>query len=137
SSVTVVDIEASAVKGPRCFTEGQGDELRDHLCESHPSLFHRLVICENLSAEAIEIIGGRYSLDPHFFENHIREIELHLGNRWTGDRSFRVESPVYEILNRDFCTIQYSRPYCIQDWPSLYEARLDVNVPRLGNLAQN
>lgn len=132
--VNVIDFGLGSIK-----THHFGDinELTSHLDNKPPSLQLRVFMVENLSAIVIELLGGKYSLDPRFFENHLRGIELFFTDRWTGDKTARLESSSSEVLNREFFTATYTRPYLFKGWSSTYTSRLKQNVPRLANVARN
>ena len=132
--VNVIDFGLGSIK-----THHFGDinELTSHLDNKPPSLQLRVFMVENLSAIVIELLGGKYSLDPRFFENHLRGIELFFTDRWTGDKTARLESSSSEVLNREFFTVTYTRPYLFKGWSSTYTSRLKQNVPRLANVARN
>jgi hypothetical protein len=97
----------------------------------------RTILVENISADVIEVLGKKYSLDPRFFENHLQGIQQLLANRWTGDKTERLESTTSEVLSREFFVIKFSRPYCFEGWDAVHTSRLELNVPRRGNQARN
>jgi len=111
--------------------------LTNHLNSKPQPESFRTILVENISADVIEAIGKKYSLDPRFFENHLQGIQKFLANRWTGDKTERLESAISEVLSREFFLIRFSRPYCIESWKAAHSLRLELNVPRIGNRARN
>jgi hypothetical protein len=132
--VTVVDL------GPFSVESGQFNDLSSlagHLHCKLPSGSLRVIIIEDLSRDVIELLGSKFSLDPRFFENHLRGIQTYLTDRWTGDRTPRVESPKSEVLSREFLTVDFARPYQFRGWSLAYTSRVKVNVPRFGGVVRN
>src|SRR5436853_2203699 len=73
--VNVIDFRQDSIK-TYPFGNGDIDKLALHLINKPPSPQLRVFMVENLSAAVIELLGGKYSLDPRFFENHLRGIEV-------------------------------------------------------------
>ncbi|OCL13660.1 hypothetical protein AOQ84DRAFT_385248 [Glonium stellatum] len=132
--VDVIDFEPNSMES-RHFSNL--NELTFHLNTKPESLQLRVLMVENLSAAIVELLGGKYSLDPRFFENHVRNIENYFADRWTGDKTARLESTSSEVLNREFFSVTYTRPYMFKGWPLVYLSRLKQNIPRLANAARN
>lgn len=132
--VVVVDFGSDFVKSSSFSDLGS---LTDYLKNTSASTTLRIVLIEHLSRDVIELVGRKISLDPRFFENHLRGVQLFLADCWSGDRTPRVQSRFSDVLSRKFCTINDIRPYPFQGWAPMYKSRLKSSVPQLGNAAQN
>ncbi|KAH8589582.1 hypothetical protein B0O99DRAFT_599721 [Bisporella sp. PMI_857] len=128
--VNVIDLGPSSAK-PTPFNDASS--LSDHLDSKQESGSIRVILVESISADVIELLGKKFSLDPRFFEDHLRGIHEFLADRWEGDKTERLEYSMSEILHRDFLTLRFSRPYLFEGWDDIWASRVKLNVPRRGN----
>jgi hypothetical protein len=128
--VNVIDLGLLPAK---LVSFNDANSLSDHLDSKQESGSIRVILVESISADVIELLGKKFSLDPRFFENHLRGIHKFLADRWEGDKTERLESAMSEILHRDFLTLRFSRPYFFKGWDNTWASRVKFNVPRRGN----
>jgi hypothetical protein len=132
--VTVVDFGAALPRNRR-FTDKS--ELETHLQSHQECKVTRFIFVEDLSRDVIELLGLKFLLNPLFFENHVRGIQRFLAGQWTGDKTVRLGDSLPTILERNFCTISFCRPYRFDSWKSLLPLRQKLNVPRIGSVVHN
>lgn len=132
--VTVLDV-CPGTRDEHCFDKLP--PLIQHLDAELPSGSLRIIIVESVSRDIIQLLGEKFALDPRFFENHVRSIEKFLGDRWTGDRTSRLEASSSECLSRDFLNMDFVRPYVFDGWPHAHKLRSKLNVPRFAKVARN
>lgn len=111
--------------------------LKDHLQRKAPSGYIRVVVTEDLSRDVIELLGSQFSLDPRFFENHLRGIQSFLANCRSGDTTPRIESAKSEVLSREFYSVNFARPYEFHGWSAAYSSRVELNIPPTGGVVRN
>ena len=98
----MTDVNVTVIEYSKCqfssndFTDCMS--LSTHLNNPISADASRFVFAEGLSRDVIEILGSRYDLDPRFFENHLRGLEDFLADRWTGDRTHRLESSIIDVF---------------------------------------
>lgn len=119
----------------KTFTEFSA--LEAHLNSEQEPRTTRVLFVEDISRDVIELLGSKFSLDPQFFENHIRGIQRFLARQWMGDKTLRLESSLATLLKRNFFTISFCRPYQFDGWESLIPLRRKLNVPRIGSVVHN
>lgn len=109
------------------------DALSGHINAPREANSVQVILVENVSADVIELLGSKYRLDPRFFENYVRDIQGFLTDKWEGDRTKRVQSSLPEVLQQSFIQLKHSRPYVFKGWDAAWRARVNLNVPRMGN----
>lgn len=133
-NVTVVDLGSSSVERS---SFNDLDSLNRYLRRKLLSGSLRVIVTEDLSRDIIELLGSEFCVDPQFFENHLRGIQNYLTDKWTGDRTPRVESSQPEVHNRGFVAVNLATPYRFRGWSSAYSLRMRSNMPRFGGVVRN
>lgn len=121
---------------PTRRTATSSDELEMHLNDKPIGTSVRLIIVEDLSRQVIEILGGKFDVDPGFFREHINDYSWYnIRDRWMSPPSFKLTA---RMLN--WTRVRFVRPRYFKTNKSFQISREEsnrFNVLRRGDDDQN
>ncbi|KFZ14999.1 hypothetical protein V502_05817 [Pseudogymnoascus sp. VKM F-4520 (FW-2644)] len=89
--VKVIDLGPSSAKPT---LHQNANSLSSHLDSEQEPDSTRVILVESISADVIELLGRKFSLDPRFFENHLRGIQEFLADHIPDDLYLRNSEPL-------------------------------------------
>lgn len=99
------------------------DELKMHLHNKPDGTSTRFIIVEDLSNDVIELLGGKFDIDPAFFREHINDYSWYnIRDRWMYPQN--LDSAQHE---QNWTRVRFARPRYFRTNDSFQEAREEAN----------
>ena len=121
TNVAILDFPSSGRPTRRSATSV--GELEMHLHEKSIGTSVRLIIVEDLSRQVIEILGGKFDIDPCFFREHINDYSWYnIRDRWMSPPNLNSAT---RMLN--WRRVRFVRPRYFKNNESFHISREEAN----------